>query len=201
MNHRESTLDVSHLPGYAFGHRSLMWWGTLGMMVIEGTMFAMLVGSYLYLRGRVPSWPPGAKPPDLFYGVLNTIVLAASVLPNIWYKRAAERLDLKTVQIGLLVSIVFAIAFIVIRVYEFSTLNVHWTTNAYGSVVWTLLGMHTTHLITDFIDTVVLTALMFTDKIEGKGFVDVSENAFYWYFVVIAWLPIFAAIYLLPRWI
>jgi len=42
---------------------------------------------------------------------------------------------------------------------------------------------------------------MFTDKIEGKGFVDVSENAFYWYFVVIAWLPIFAAIYLLPRWI
>jgi cytochrome c oxidase subunit I+III len=201
MNHGESTLDVSHLPGYAFGHRSLMWWGTLGMIVIEGTMFAMLMGSYLYLRGRVPNWPPGAKPPDLFYGVLNTIVLAASVLPNIWYKRAAERLDLKTVQIGLLVSIVFAIAFIVIRVYEFSTLNVHWTTNAYGSVVWTLLGMHTTHLITDFIDTVVLTALMFTDKIEGKCFVDVSENAFYWYFVVIAWLPIFAVIYLVPRWV
>ncbi|MEN3334536.1 MAG: hypothetical protein V7641_3901, partial [Blastocatellia bacterium] len=23
-----SVIDVSHLPGYAFGHRSLMWWGT-----------------------------------------------------------------------------------------------------------------------------------------------------------------------------
>jgi cytochrome c oxidase subunit I+III len=29
--------------------------------------------------------------------------------------------------------------------------------------------------------------------------VDASENAMYWYFVVIAWLPIYAVIYLAPR--
>jgi heme/copper-type cytochrome/quinol oxidase subunit 3 len=32
-------------------------------------------------------------------------------------------------------------------------LNVSWDANAYGSVVWLLLGLHTTHLITDTIDT------------------------------------------------
>jgi cytochrome c oxidase subunit I+III len=197
----ESKLDVSGLPAYAFGHRGLMWWATLGVIVIEGMMFAMLIGAYFYLRGRVASWPPGAKPPELLYGVINTVVLLASALPNVWYQRAAGRLELKKVQIGLLISIAFAVAFIVIRVYEFRSLNVHWTTNAYGSVVWTLLGLHTAHLVTDFIDTAVLTALMFTDKVEGKRFVDVSENAFYWYFVVIAWLPIFVVIYLAPRWI
>ena len=201
MKQETLTLDVSGLPEYAFGHRSVMWWGVLGMIVIEGTMFAMLIGAYFYLRGRVPNWPPGAKPPDLFYGTLNTFVLLVSVLPNVWYQRASERLDLRKVRLGLLLSLAFAVAFLVLRVYEFRTLNVQWTTNAYGSVVWTLLGMHTVHLVTDVIDSVVLTVLLFTDKREGKRFVDVSENAFYWYFVVIAWLPIYAVLYWLPRWL
>jgi heme/copper-type cytochrome/quinol oxidase subunit 3 len=178
-----------------------MWWGTMGIIVIEGTMFAILIGTYFYLRGRVPHWPPNVAPPELRYGILNTIVLVLSVLPNIWYKRAAERQDLITVRIGLLVSLVFAVAFTVIRFFEFGTLNCNYNTNAYGSVVWTLLGFHTAHLITDLIDTAVIIALMFTDKIEGKRFVDVSENAFYWYFVVLAWLPIFVVIYLAPRWL
>lgn len=195
----DQSLDVSHLPAYAFGSRSLMWWGTLGIIVIEGTMFAMLIGAYFYLRGRVPDWPPNAAPPELRFGVANTIVLIASVLPNIWYKRAAEQHELTKVRIGLVISLVFAAAFIVIRFYEFTTLNCRWDTNAYGSVVWTLMGFHTTHLITDFIDTAVLTVLMFTGPLEGKRFSDVSDNAFYWYFVVIVWLPIFAVIYFAPR--
>jgi cytochrome c oxidase subunit III len=200
MKKKAPTLDVSSLPGYAFGPRTLMWWGTLGMILTEGSIFAMLIVIYFYLRGREPDWPPNAMPPMLRWGVANTVVLLLSVLPNIWYKRAAERQDLKTVRIGLVIGVVFSIAFTVIRFFEFRALNVRYDTNAYGSVVWTLLGFHTTHLITDLIDTVVLTTLMFTGPIEGKRFSDVSDNAFYWYFVVIAWLPIFAVIYLVPRW-
>ena len=75
----------------------------------------------------------------------------------------------------------------------------HWTSNAYGSVVWLLLGLHTVHLLTDAIDSAVLTTLMFTGPIEGTRFVDVSENALYWYFVVFTWIPIYIVLYLLPR--
>ena len=75
-------------------------------------------------------------------------------------------------------------AFNVVRGLEFATLNCLWNTNAYGSIVWFLLGMHTIHISTDVIATGVLTALMFTGPIEEKRFVDVSENAMYWYFVV-----------------
>lgn len=195
-----TVIDVSHLPGYAFSHRSLMWWGVSGLMVIEGFMFAIVIGTYFYLRSHLPHWPPNLKAPDLLWGTVNTVVLILSVLPNIWYKKAAEREDLLTVKVGLIISIAFAIAFIVIRAFEFGALNCRWDTNAYGSVVWTLLGLHATHLITDFLDTVVLTVFLFTKPIEGKRFVDVSENAFYWYFVVAAWIPIYVVIYLVPRW-
>ena len=34
---------------------------------------------------------------------------------------------------------------------------------------------------------------------EPRRFVDVSEDALYWRFVWITWLPIFALLYLVPR--
>ena len=40
---------------------------------------------------------------------------------------------------------------------------------------------------------------MFIGPIEEKRFVDVEENAVYWYFVVLAWLPIYALLYIAPR--
>ena len=86
-----------------------------------------------------------------------------------------------------------------IRGFEFATLNCLWSTNAYGSVVWMLLGLHTTHIATDVLDTAVLTTLLFTGPLEEKRFVDVSENAMYWYFVVFTWIPVYAVIYIAPR--
>ena len=62
-----------------------------------------------------------------------------------------------------------------------------------------LLGLHTAHLLTDVADTLVLTALMFTRHAHGKRFSDVGDNAFYWDFVVISWLPIYLLIYWAPR--
>jgi cytochrome c oxidase subunit 3 len=88
---------------------------------------------------------------------------------------------------------------LVLRVFEFTTLNVRWDDNAYGSILWLILGLHTTHLITDFADTVVLTVLMFTKHGQGKRFSDVEDNAVYWDFVVLSWLPIWALLYGFPR--
>lgn len=192
-------INVTPLPEYAFGHRSVLSWATMGLIVIEGTVFALMITSYLYLKGREPHWPPGVLAPDLFWGTVNTIVLLASLVPSEIAKRSAERFDLRKTRFWLGTAILFATAFNVIRIFEFQSLNVWWDTNAYGSVVWTLLGLHTAHLLTDWLDSVVLCVLLFTGPLEEKRFVDVSENAFYWYFVVGAWLPIYALIYFAPR--
>ena len=74
-----------------------------------------------------------------------------------------------------------------------------WDENAYGSIVWFVLGLHTTHIVTDFLDSLVLAVLMVAGPIEEKRFVDVSENCVYWYFVVLTWLPIYGVIYWAPR--
>lgn len=194
-----SALDVAGLPSYGFSHRSPMWWGTLGIMAIEGTVFALTIVTYFYLRSQSDEWPPGLAPPKLLWGTLNTLILLASAIPNQWAKKAALRHDLAGVRRALVVCLAFAVAFIVVRVLEFGALDCKWDSNAYGSVVWMLLGLHTTHLVTDFADTAVLAVLMFTGPLEGKRFVDVSENAVYWDFVVLAWLPIYGVLYWAPR--
>jgi cytochrome c oxidase subunit III len=192
---KDRALDVAELPTVVFGHRSLMWWGTLGVMAIEGTVFALAVMAYFYLRSHQETWPITSRPPDLLWGTLNTVVLLASFLPAHLAKKAAEELQLQRVRIWLVVSVVFGVAFTVVRGYEFAALNTRWDSNAYGSVVWLLLGLHTTHIVTDLIDTIVLTVLFFTGPLDGKRYVDVSENSFYWYFVVATWIPIYLVIY------
>jgi heme/copper-type cytochrome/quinol oxidase subunit 3 len=193
------TLDVSGLAPGAFGHRSILWWGTMGIILIEGTAFGLAIGMYFYLRLRNETWPPNVPPPDLRWGTLNLFVLLVSAVPNELAKRAAEKLDLRGVQLWLIACLVFGVAFNVIRGFEFLSLNCLWNTNAYGSIVWFLLGLHTTHILTDVADTAVLTVLMFVGPIEEKRFIDVAENSFYWYFVVLAWVPIYAVIYWAPR--
>ena len=198
MNHR--ALDVSGLPSYRFGHHSLIWWGTMGMIAIEGTAFAMTIAIYFYLWSQAPQWPLRAAPPDLRWGTLNVLILLASVWPNHWTKRAAEDGDEAKMRIGLVVCSLFGLALVGVRALEFTALNVRWHTDAYGSVVWLLLGLHTTHLVTDVYDTLLLAALFFFARPrEGKRHLDVSDNAMYWYFVAWSWLPIYAVIYLFPR--
>jgi len=194
-----AVLDVSELPDFAFHHRNIVWWGTMGMIVIEGTMFAMLIVAYLYLKGRSPHWPPGHFPPMLLWGTVNTLILLASTVPNHLTKRAAEHLDLRKVRLWMTIALGFGVAFNIVRIFEFKSLNVWFDENAYGSVVWTLLGFHTAHIITDFVDSCVLLALLFIGPIEESHFVDVAENSMYWYFVVLSWIPIYAVIYIAPR--
>jgi cytochrome c oxidase subunit III len=194
-----ATLDVSKLATYAFGHRSLMWWGTAGMVVIEGTLFVIGLVAYFYLRGIAQSWPLSAPPPDLLYGTLNTAILIASGIPNQLAARAAKREDLRAVRLWILVCLAFGVAFQIVRALEFGALNTHWSNNAYGSIVYALLTLHTIHLVTDFIDTAVLAVLMFTGPLTGRRFVDISENTGYWWFVVGAWVPIYFTLYLVPR--
>lgn len=195
-----ATVDVSRLAPGGFGNRSLMYWGTLGICLIEGTAFALTIAAYFYLRTRNPQWPPdGIAPPSLVWGTVNVAVLLLSGIPNQLAKKAAERVDLRGVRVWLVVCLLFGVAFNAVRAMEYFTLNVLWNTDAYGSIVWLLLSLHTTHIITDFLDTLVLATLMFIGPVEEKRFVDVEENSAYWYFVVGAWLPIYGVIYWAPR--
>jgi heme/copper-type cytochrome/quinol oxidase subunit 3 len=195
------TRDLAELPTHAFSYRSLTWWGIIGFMVIEGVGFAMAIAAYFFLMSQEQQWAPGRTlPPDLLAGTLFTIVLLLSEIPNSMIKKAAESYDVDGVRSLLPWMVAIGGFLLVIRGFEFNSLNVMWYDNAYGSIIWALLFLHATHLVTDWIDTIVLWQLMKTPHgEEPRRLVDTDENALYWRFVWLAWLPIYALIYWVPR--
>ena len=193
-------IDLSRLPLHGLGRTSVTWWGTMAFMLIEGTGFALVIAVYLYLMSLAATWPINAPPPDLLPGTLLTLILAVSVIPNVLVSRWAGQQDLRKVRIGMIAMSLFGIVALIPRAFEFYALRVSWDTNAYGSVVWMLLGLHTTHILTDLADTLVLAVLMFTRHGDNlRRFGDVQDNAMYWNFVVAAWLPIYGCIYWVSR--
>jgi heme/copper-type cytochrome/quinol oxidase subunit 3 len=195
------TDDVAELPTYKFGPSSLTWWGIIGFMVIEGGFFALTFAAYFFIMGHEQGWPPeGRQAPDLLAGTLFTIVMLLSEIPNSMIKKAAHARDLAAIRLLLPVMIAIGVVLLIIRGFEFNSLNCRWTDDAYASVIWALLLLHAGHLLTDWFDTVVLTALMYTPVgYEGRRLVDVDENSLYWRYVWLLWIPIYLMIYWVPR--
>jgi heme/copper-type cytochrome/quinol oxidase subunit 3 len=195
------TDDVADLPTHKFGPSSLTWWGIIGYMIVEGGFFFLAFAAYFFLMGHEQGWPPeGRKPPDLLAGTIFTIVILLSEIWNTRIKKAAHERDVPTIR--RLMPVIFGIGtlLLVIRGFEFNSLNVRWTDDAYGSIIWALLFLHTTHLATDWGDTIVLWALMMTPLgYEGRRLVDTDENSLYWRYVWLLWIPIYVMIYWIPR--
>jgi heme/copper-type cytochrome/quinol oxidase subunit 3 len=196
---QQSLGDVRDLPTVTFGHRSLMWWGTLGFMVIEGWTLALIAAMYFYIRQNFVTWPPLRTPlPSLLVPTINLAVMLVSVIPVYLSDRAARRLDLGALKLWLLISTLVSVAIPVLRWYELWSLNIRWDTNAYGSAAWLLVGTHATLLILDFADTLGLTLFYWTRRMPIKAMSDTSDNAFYWYFMVGVWIPIYLIVYVGP---
>lgn len=192
---RPLTLDVSGLPSVAFGQENTTWLANVFYMAIEGMMFALMFATYFYLRTRSSEWPPGHLPPALTYGLANGFVFLLSIIPARWVQKRAPSGDRAAVRMGLLFLALFAIVASVIRIFEFTALNCRWTDDAYASTVWVLIGIHSGHLITELIETLVLLAISFTPRMEGTRLADAAINSDYWYFVVVTGFMVDALIY------
>ena len=101
---------------------------------------------------------------------------------------AAKRLDEAAVKRWLLIFSVVIVPTVVLRWWELWALNTRWDTNAYGSAVWTIVGFHTSLLVLDVVDTLGLTLFFFIRQMPVKSFSDTTDNSFYWYFTVAAWV-------------
>ena len=193
-------IDVRHLPEFAFEHRMPIWWGTAFFMVIEGSAFLMTLTAYAYLASQNPDWPLSRVLPNPWIGSVLLGWLLISEVPNMWLKRRIKRCELKPTRIGMAVMSLVGLIAVGLRCFEFGYINVRWDSNAFGSMIWALSFLHTTHIVVDVAETLVMTAMAFLSPLNGRRYVDLSENAEYWDFVVLTWIPVYLAIYWIPRW-
>lgn len=196
----DAAIDVSGLSRHNNGASAPLWWGILGLVLVEGAVFATLISSYLYLRLVALEWPPaGVEPPKLLLPTINTLILLVSSGFVHMADRGIRRGDQRRLKIGLGVAIPLALAFLVIKVVEYSSVPYRWDSHVYGSIVWTLTGFHTMHVLALLIKTFVVEYLALRGYFNQDRNLGVEVNGIYWHFVVVAWLPIYFVLYFVPR--
>ena len=193
------SLDVSGLPSHAFGHRAPLWWGVLLMVAIEATTMALLLVSYLYLRGNDDAWRPlRLSWRILELAIVQMALLVASVVPTMASVRAARAGRLRATRSWLLVATVLGVLMLALRGLEIRWLPFRWDTDARGSVFWMTFGLHTAHMVTGVLENGMILALLYAGRVEEKHFGDVEAGALLWYFCVLEWVPALALLYFDP---
>jgi cytochrome c oxidase subunit III len=192
--------DVSHLPTCEFGHRDPLWWGIVLAVVIETTGFGLVWATYLYLRMQEATWPPWRwSAPDLMVGAISTAAILATAVPMYLLDKESRRMDVRRVRFLLIVFYAISLVACAIRVWEFVALQVKWDSNAYGSIVWAMLTLHTVHVVTSLFEASILTVYVFIRPLDDRHALDLEVTALYWYFVVGSWIPNAILLYLGPH--
>jgi len=199
MRPTRAVADVRALPRTVFGNRSLMWWGTVGFIMIEGSTLFICVVTYFYLRRNFATWPPEhIFRPALLIPTIQAAVMLLSNIPMRGVDRASKRMDLAGVRSAMVICSILIVIMCVLRAFEFSALKVRWDTSAYGSVAWATLVAHGTLLLLETAETLAITVLLFQPNVEDRDLSGVSDNALYWYFLTGVWIPLYVMVFLTP---
>jgi heme/copper-type cytochrome/quinol oxidase subunit 3 len=194
------TLDVSALPPYEISNRAPLWWGQLLMAVIEGSLFCVLIAMYFYYRISVDVWPPpGVKPLGLTLPTVALIPLILSAGGSYAATEGAKRDDRRLMLAGLTANILLAIVFLVLRFIEWRTFNFTWASDIHGSIVWSILFLHTFDVIADLLMTAILIGIVADGRHGPKQRLGVHVDSVLWYFLVLIWLPFYVVVYWGPR--
>lgn len=192
--------DVSGYSPHTHGAQSPLLWGMLGMILIEVMVFGSLVSSYFYLRAHAPEWPPGGTDvPKLLLPTINTAILVTSSFVLHWGDTGIRKGNQRRLALGLLGAALLATVFLVLKVVEYSDVSYRWHSHAYGSIVWTIIGFHSAHVLSLLLKTVVVDTLAFRRYFTRERRTGVTINGLYWHFVVAIWVPLYVVLYLSPR--
>lgn len=200
---RRVAIDVAILDDHAFSHHEPLWWGNLLMILVEGAAFALLVASYYYIRRNFDTWPPPRTLlPDMGVSSVNVVLQLASVAP-IWYAAKLAFAHAEPARIGrwLLVVVACGAAAIALRGFEFAGLHTRYDSNAYGSITWMILAVHTAHLIAGTLETLLIALVLLIGPAERKHYLDTTLMAIYWYFVVGSWVALWLVVFVSVRFI
>jgi heme/copper-type cytochrome/quinol oxidase subunit 3 len=159
----------------------LGWWGVAMLIATEAALFAMLVGSYFYLRFKNAHWPPTGTPePKVVVPLVLLGVLILTAFP-IW-----QAVRSATPRRWLLLALFVQSGYFAMEVSDFQDDLRQFTPqqHAYGSIYYTLLGADHGHVAVGLLlDVWLLWKLLFgMTEYRRKA---LRAIAFYWYAVII----------------
>jgi cytochrome c oxidase subunit III len=124
-------------------------WGMAMFVATEATLFAMLIGSYFYIRFKNIAWPPrGIEEPSVVIPLILLGVIVVSTIPVGLAVRAARAGRVRAARRLVLLALVVQAGYFAMEVNRYFVDLAHFTPqdHAYGSIYFTLLGAGHAHV-------------------------------------------------------
>ncbi len=179
--------------------RSLGWWGAVCLIATEAMLFALLLFGNFYLRAVNLHWPMGGiEDPELAKSGVRTIVLLSSTIPAVVAERAIKRGQRRLAATGITLTILMGSAFLAGHVDEYLTLwpKFQPSTNAYGSVFYTITTLHALHVLIGIIVLGFLLWRLLAGHYGAARPEPIETGTLYWHFVDVVWVFVFSSLYL-----
>ena len=143
-------------------------------------------------------WPPADiktfDPWDI--PLINTLILLLSGTTVTWAHHALEEDDREGFVQGLAMTVVLGFSFSLLQIYEYHHASFDFSGNIYGAVFYMATGFHGFHVVVGTIFLAVCWWRGKTGQYKKGEFFGFEAAAWYWHFVDVVWLFLFASIYI-----
>jgi cytochrome c oxidase subunit 3 len=142
-------------------------------------------------------WPPeGLEVLDPFYLPLyNTIILLLSGTTLTWAHHSLLHNDRKGLVWGLAITVALGMLFTFVQAYEYIHAPFAFRDSIYGATFFMATGFHGFHVIVGTIFLLVCLVRAIAGHFTPQQHFGLEAAAWYWHFVDVVWLFLFAAIY------
>jgi cytochrome c oxidase subunit 3 len=142
-------------------------------------------------------WPPkGIETFDPWHlPLLNTLILLTSGTTVTWAHHALLHNDRQGVKWGLILTIALGACFTAVQAYEYSHAAFAFKGNIYGATFFMATGFHGAHVIIGTIFLAVCLLRVYLGHFDAKQHLGFEFAAWYWHFVDVVWIFLFACIY------
>ncbi|QTN19491.1 cytochrome c oxidase subunit 3 [Brevundimonas sp. AJA228-03] len=165
------------------------------------------IGNWADTAAAWSTWPPkGVNTLDPWQlPLLNTVILLLSGTTVTWAHHSLQIGDRKGARLGLIITVALGVFFTVVQVYEYHhILHAQEFFNAeagnsklYGNIFFMATGFHGFHVLMGTIFLAVCLGRLLAGQFTPDKHFGFEAAAWYWHFVDVVWLFLFAFVYVI----
>ncbi len=177
--------------------------GTIVWLSSELMFFAALFAMYFTIRSvqGAEVWAEATEVLNIPYALFFTVILVASSVTCQLGVFAAERGDVYGLRRWFSLTLLMGLAFVLGQLNEYKTLVTHEgltiASEPYGSVFYLTTGFHGLHVIGGLFAFVIVLMRSTIGRFSPERATSAIVVSYYWHFVDVVWIGLFAAIYII----
>ena len=150
---------------------------------------------------RFKEWPPvGVTTFDPFHlPLVNTLVLLLSGTTVTAAHHSLQHNKIDNAKLMLFITIILGLAFTGLQVMEYADAQFSYDGTIYGSAFFMATGFHGAHVVIGTIFLSVCLIRLYAKNMTAEKHLGFEFAAWYWHFVDVVWLFLFAFVYVIPH--